>query len=107
MLLSNIYSQCMIRRRPRYVSRLLLFALVLWAQSVAAVHAVDHQWHDSTELCQVIKSAEQAKFFLTPVSTVLPAAAQLAPTMLQANAFVPPRRRLRTTRAPPASLFIF
>lgn len=44
----------------------MLIGLVLWAQSVAAVHAVDHQWHDSVELCQLIKNAENTKFLLTP-----------------------------------------
>ena len=96
----------MVRYRSRYLSRLLLFALVLWAQSAVAAHAVDHQWHDSTELCQLIKSAEQAKFFLTPVSTVLTACQPMAPTAWLVNSIVQPRQRLRSARAPPVSLFI-
>ncbi|WP_189399042.1 hypothetical protein [Arenicella chitinivorans] len=106
LLLSNIYSSRMIRCRPRYVLRILPFALLLWAQSVVAVHAVDHEWHDSTELCQLIKGAEQTKFLLTSALSVVPAGTPMPPTLVLATSIIAPRRHHRTARAPPASLLI-
>lgn len=41
--------------------RILLIVLLLWAQSVVAQHNVDHSWHDPSEVCEVLASADHSK----------------------------------------------
>ena len=41
-----------------------LFSLLLWGQSVAAQHDVDHLIHDSIEVCEVFKHAEKSEGFI-------------------------------------------
>jgi hypothetical protein len=61
MLLSNIYISVMSKSHRPFFAQFGLIALLLWAQVAVAQHAVDHSWHDATELCQIFNSADHSK----------------------------------------------
>lgn len=50
--------------------RATLLLLFVWAQAAVAVHDVDHNWHESSELCQALQSAEHNKALQTSSATL-------------------------------------
>ncbi|RBP48924.1 hypothetical protein [Arenicella xantha] len=60
----------MLIRHPAIISRILLLLLFVWAQAAVAVHDVEHNWHESSELCQALQSAEHNKLIAAPCATI-------------------------------------
>ena len=64
----------MIREIRASILRMLVITALLWAQSAMAQHSTDHLWHEVTEVCDVLLTADHSKFLNTSAVNTVPKA---------------------------------